>query len=78
MSISIQFYYLFIASISISLFLSIVGSIAKTSNDTTNKSLFQTNKWTIVKDYNFREKSTIIRSRPLKFESKIQETKFQS
>ena len=51
MSISVQFKYLLIASILI--IASIVGSIVRTSNDTSNNNLFQTNKWTIVKDYNF-------------------------
>ena len=53
MSISIQFKILLIASIFIIAL--IVGSIVLTPNDTSNNNLFQTNKWTIVKDYNFRE-----------------------
>ena len=55
MSISVHFSYLLIASILISLIASIVGSIVMTSNYITNNNLLQTNKWTIVKDYNFKE-----------------------
>ena len=57
MNINVQFRYLFIAWISIpSIILLIVMSIhPNTSNDTTNNNLLQSNKWTIVKDYNFRE-----------------------
>ena len=55
MSISVHITNLLIASILISLIASIVGSIVMTSNYVTNNNLLQTIKWTIVKDYNFRE-----------------------